>query len=355
MMRGCRVCSSVYHVYKSSTVENIYNSRIRCSLLVNNSSFVHNLHHSSQHVYGFNQVRYLSNEDFRRTLERLKNSGSKVNDDIKNTDSVSKKQDVDTSEHVTDRITNDADISNNSNTSSNKNSSIDNDKESDTQSSSKGGDSQSNSGSSSSNSSSSTTNGASAFSRASGYIRSFDVHQLKDLSLSVYDQVVENTKLAYLEMIGRDTKDSLLKRKVEQAESFRTATREVKSEDDEDDMTDKPSTTAVGPSSIVVVKEPKSAWDSMKDRLQDSPFIQEIIRNSRKFSRTAAETPIGKKASEVGQSVKDKIEDMKEFWETSQNPLVYTLSGVWDTMTGRYAVMIVVVVVILMIMMLMIR
>ena len=346
MMRGARACSSVYHVYKSSTVENICNSRIRCSVLVKNSS---------HHVHGFNQVRYLSNEDFRRTLERLKNSGSKVNDVNKNTESVKKKQDVDTSDNVSDRIASETDGSSKGNASRYKNSNVNNEKDSDTQSSNLGGDSQSNSGSSSSNSSSSTTNGASAFSRASGYIRSFDVHQLKDLSLSVYDQVVENTKLAYLEMIGRDTKDSLLKRKVEQAESFRTATREVKSEDDEDDMTDKPSTTAVGPSSIVVVKEPKSAWDSMKDRLQDSPFIQEIIRNSRKFSRTAAETPIGKKASEVGQSVKDKIEDMKEFWETSQNPLVYTLSGVWDTMTGRYAVMIVVVVVILMIMMLMIR
>lgn len=332
IMRGCRAYSSVCHVYKSSTVENIYNSRIRSSVLVNNSLSVHNinLYHSSHHVYGFNQVRCLSNEDFRRTLERLKNSGSKVNDDNKNTESVSNKQDVNTNDHVTDRIASDTDSSSSNNASSN-------DKDSDTQSSSKGDDSQSNGGGGSS--SSSTTNDASAFSRANNYLRSFDIHQLKDLSLSVYDQVVENTKLAYLEMTGRDVKDSLLKRKVEQAESFRTATREVKDEDDEDDdddAKDKSSraTTAVGPSSIVLVKEPKSAWDSMKDRLQDSPFIQEIIRNSRKFSRTAAETPIGKKASEVGQSVKDKIEDMKEFWETSQNPLVYTLSGVWDTMTG---------------------
>jgi len=326
MMRGTRACSSVYHIYKSSTVENISNSRIRCSVLVKNSS---------HHVHGFNQVRYLSNEDFRRTLERLKNSGSKVNDVNKNTESVSKKQDVDTSDNVSDRIASETVGSSKGNASSNKNSNIDNDKDSDTQSTNLGGDSQINSGSSSSSSSSSsnsTTNSASASSRASSFLRSFDIHQLKDLWLSVYDQVTENTKLAYLEMIGQDAKDSLLKRKVEQAESFRAATN--KGEDDEDDMADKPSTTAVGPSSIVVVKEPKSAWDSMKDRLQDSPFIQEIIRNSRKFSRTAAETPIGKKASEVSQSVKDKIEDMKEFWETSQNPLVYTLSGVWDTMTG---------------------
>lgn len=323
MMRGSRACSSVYHVYKSSTVENICNIRIRCSVLVNNSC---------HHVLGFNQVRYISNEDFRRTLERLKNSGSKVNDVNKNAQSVSMKQDVDTSDNVSDRKASEADGSSKENASSNKNSTVDNDKDSDTQSTNLGGDSQSNSGSSSSTNS--TPNSASAFSRTSSYLRSFDIHQLKDLSLSVYDQVAENTKLAYLEMIGQDAKDSLLKRKVEQAESFRAATREVKGEDDEDDMTDKPSATAVGPSSIVVVKEPKSAWDSMKDRLQDSPFIQEIIRNSRKFTRTAAETPIGKKASEVGQSVKDKIEDMKEFWETSQNPLVYTLSGVWDTMTG---------------------
>jgi len=292
------------------------------------------LHRYHSHPYVFKQVRLLSNEDFRRTLERLKNSGNSTNDN-KNVEGVSKKDNDDSMiDHSAERIANDAvDSGSNSDPSSNKH---DSDKDSDTQSSNKGDDNQSNT-SSSSSSSSSNSNGASEFSKASSYLRSFDIHRLKDLSLSVYDQVVENTKLAYLEMTGRDSKESLLKRKVEQAESFRTAPMEDKGDDGEDGVVaDKHSTTTGSvPSSIVVVKESKSAWDAMKDRLQDSPFIQEIIRNSRKFTRTAAETPIGKKASEVGRSVKDKIEDMKEFWETSQNPLVYTLSGVWDTMTGR--------------------
>ena len=33
--------------------------------------------------------------------------------------------------------------------------------------------------------------------------------------------------------------------------------------------------------------------------------------------------------------MKEKIDDAKEFWETSQNPVVYALSGVWDNMTGE--------------------
>ena len=33
--------------------------------------------------------------------------------------------------------------------------------------------------------------------------------------------------------------------------------------------------------------------------------------------------------------MKEKVEDAREFWETSQNPIVYTLSGVWDNVTAE--------------------
>jgi hypothetical protein len=36
--------------------------------------------------------------------------------------------------------------------------------------------------------------------------------------------------------------------------------------------------------------------------------------------------------------VKDKLEDAREIWETSQNPIIYTLSGIWDNVTGKLIV-----------------
>lgn len=68
--------------------------------------------------------------------------------------------------------------------------------------------------------------------------------------------------------------------------------------------------------------------------LQESPLIKEILKNSKKIGEAAAGTDIGKQAQKLGQGVRDKWEDAREVWETSQNPIVYTLSGVWENLTG---------------------
>eukprot|EP01038_Epipyxis_sp_PR26KG_P004207 gene4207-5981_t len=138
--------------------------------------------------------------------------------------------------------------------------------------------------------------------------------------------LVENTQLAYLEMIGAK-KDTVLRKKFHQAESFKAP--KTDGDADEEEAKDK------GPSAIVLVKEPKSAWESMKERLQDSVLFKEIFKRTKKISSAASETDIGKKAQDIGRGVKDKIEDVREFWETSQNPLVYTISGLWDSLTGE--------------------
>lgn len=145
------------------------------------------------------------------------------------------------------------------------------------------------------------------------------------------DIIVDNVRLAYQEMIG-ETTESNLRKKVEQAESYKPAksSDKTQSEDDDEDANKPPS-----PSAIVLVKEGKSTWEAMKERLQDSPFIREILKNSQKIGKAASETDIGKQAQNIGQNVKDKVSDMREFWETSQNPLVYTLSGIWDNVTGE--------------------
>ena len=153
-----------------------------------------------------------------------------------------------------------------------------------------------------------------------------------------YDFIVDNIRQGYAEMMG-EGKESYLNRRVHQAESFR---RKAVKDEEEDDLTDAEREAKeakereeAGPSAIVVVKDPKSAWESMKERLQDSPFIREILKNSRKVGKQAAATDLGKQATDMGKSVQDKIEDARNFWETSQNPLVYTMSGVWDSLTGE--------------------
>lgn len=142
----------------------------------------------------------------------------------------------------------------------------------------------------------------------------------------------ENVQLAYDEMVGEE-KQSKLKVQLKQANSYKPPKQT--SEDSEiEDSEDKPQEPA-GPSAIVLVKEGKSAWESMKERLQDSPFIKEILKRTKVAGKVAGETDIGKQALNMGQNVKDKLSDAREIWETSQNPLIYTLSGVWDNVTGE--------------------
>lgn len=137
---------------------------------------------------------------------------------------------------------------------------------------------------------------------------------------------VENVKLAYEELTASEKKDSYVKRKLD----IPDATPSKKKNEDDDD--EEPKET--GPSAIVVVKEQKSPWEQMRDRLQDSPLIREMMKQGKRVSQVAGETDLGKKVQNAGQSIRDKIEDAREFWETSQNPLVYTISGAWETVSG---------------------
>lgn len=160
---------------------------------------------------------------------------------------------------------------------------------------------------------------------------SFSFSKMMDFSKDTYASLVDNVRVAYAELKGED-RHKILKRKVEQAASFRAAKK--KSDDDEDEDEDE-TPKEKGPSALVWVKEPVGAWEAMKNRLQDSPLIREILKGTRKVSKVAADTPVGKQAQDAVRGVQDKIHDAREFWETSQNPLVYTLSGVWDNIAGE--------------------
>lgn len=166
-----------------------------------------------------------------------------------------------------------------------------------------------------------------------------DFNSIRDWTRDSYDFLRDNVREAYSEMMG-ENKESTLTRKVQQAESFK---RKVPTEEEDDeDLTDAEKAAKeakareeAGPSAIVLVKDPKSAWEAMRERLADSPLIREMMKNSRKIGAQAASTDIGKTAVNAAKGVQDKVADAREFWETSQNPLVYTLSGVWDSLTGE--------------------
>lgn len=153
------------------------------------------------------------------------------------------------------------------------------------------------------------------------------VRKTTDFITDAYVSVKDNLRMAWDDLRGT-SKKSTLRKSVMQAESFRRGS-ETRAEDDTD------AEKYEGPTAMVVVKDRGSAWDQMKARLSSSPLIREMLRNTKKVKDAAAATDIGKKAFETGQSVKDKVDDVREYWETSQNPLVYKISGVWDSLTGE--------------------
>jgi hypothetical protein len=122
-----------------------------------------------------------------------------------------------------------------------------------------------------------------------------------------------------------EVEKSYLRRKIHQALTFtQTAEARVEGEDGYD-----------GPREMVWVKDPLSPWDSMKARMAQSPLIKDLLKRTFKVTQAASETTAGKKLGVAGQAVQDKIDDVREYWETTQNPVVYSLAGAWENVTGE--------------------
>merc|ERR1712194_915178 len=71
-----------------------------------------------------------------------------------------------------------------------------------------------------------------------------------------------------------------------------------------------------------------SAWEKMQRRLSDAPIIQDILGKSHEIFEKSG-------AKEMKEKLDDVKDDAKEAWETSQNPWVYQVSSVYDTMTAE--------------------
>ena len=157
---------------------------------------------------------------------------------------------------------------------------------------------------------------------------------LKDNVVNSYYFLDENIRLAWKEMTNQD-QPSKIQKKVVQASSYKPVKKDDNDSDHDKNDDEKEEEIRQGGSEIVLVKDRGTAWDQMKARLQDSPIIKELYKRSKKLQDVAASTDIGKQAFQAGQNIKDKISDVREFWETSQNPIVYTVSGIVENITGQ--------------------
>jgi len=85
-----------------------------------------------------------------------------------------------------------------------------------------------------------------------------------------------------------------------------------------------------GPVDIMVIDESEhlTAWERMQKRLTKAPIIQDILERSEQIYVSSG-------AKDAKQKVDVLREDAREAWETSQNPWVYRISSVYDTMTAE--------------------
>lgn len=83
-----------------------------------------------------------------------------------------------------------------------------------------------------------------------------------------------------------------------------------------------------GPAALLIVEPDLTAWERMQKRLAEAPLIQDILERSQQVYEQSG-------AAAAKQRVDHLREDAREAWETSQNPWVYRISSVYDTMTAE--------------------
>jgi len=85
-----------------------------------------------------------------------------------------------------------------------------------------------------------------------------------------------------------------------------------------------------GPVDIMIIDESENltAWERMQKRLTEAPLIQDILSRSEQVYEQSG-------AKKAKQKVDHLSEDAREAWETSQNPWVYRVSSVYETITAE--------------------
>lgn len=86
-----------------------------------------------------------------------------------------------------------------------------------------------------------------------------------------------------------------------------------------------------GPVEIMVIDESEhlTAWERMQRRLTEAPIIADMLSKGEVLYESSG-------AKQAKQKVDHLSEDAREAWETSQNPWVYRMSSVYDTLTQEH-------------------
>jgi hypothetical protein len=77
-----------------------------------------------------------------------------------------------------------------------------------------------------------------------------------------------------------------------------------------------------GTTAVVLVKGEQTAWERISARLKETPIIQSLLDAARVAAETKAGQAIGTGAKVAKNKIGDATEDVREYWETSQNPYV---------------------------------
>ena len=142
---------------------------------------------------------------------------------------------------------------------------------------------------------------------------------------------VENVRMGWKELTGEMKQSSV---RVIVGSGKRHESDESEESDAADDQVD-PDAPRSDRTELVLTDSGKSAWQGMSERLKNAPIIKGVLKSGRAVYRDVADSPVGQGAKKVTDAVGDKISDAREAWETSQNPIVYRLSSMWDSLTSE--------------------
>ena len=120
---------------------------------------------------------------------------------------------------------------------------------------------------------------------------------------------------AYRELVGSSEKRSVLKQRL-------NTTERPPEEGPTDDVQQR---------ALMVVETEDDNWAKLRARLREAPIIQSILKGAKRLRKTE----LGERAARAGEKIQEKVEDVREFWETSQNPLVYQASSIVDAMRAE--------------------
>eukprot|EP00941_MAST-03F_sp_MAST-3F-sp1_P002622 g2622.t1 len=134
--------------------------------------------------------------------------------------------------------------------------------------------------------------------------------------VKVHRSAAQKAKEAMDEMRGEDETEEEMKKRMAE---------EKASEWDDDEEKE-----IIGDGALRVVAQEKGAWEKISERLSSTPLISDILRQGGKAAEAAKKTKAAEAARRAGTAANEFAEDVREHWETSQNPWVYRASAAYD-------------------------